>query len=123
MVKRMLEADVLKVLSFRNSLDMSAQTISRQAVLNAFLRQHQHDFLARALCLYQRVGKIRMDIQRLVRWNRPWRCRPNHRKYRHIGRQDNCKNFSQFLAILIGKLKADIDGDVFLVRVFDFRFR
>ncbi len=88
-----------------------------QTRFDALLREDQQP----ALRIDERVGELRVDVERLVRGNRPGRGRPDH-DAAFVARQ-RCEPERLRGLFRLGEREQHVDGRIGLVLVFDFRFR
>ncbi len=114
----MAEADPLERRAFRGGDDAAVELEPRETRVDELLREHEVSARGRD----ERVDEIGVDVERLVRRNRPGRGRPDHRHRRALGERREPERSGELRAIGVLDRKPDIDGDVGALLVFDLRF-
>ena len=112
-IERMFETDAFQRCALARSQRFSSQSVAREASFLQISRKDQQTLFG----IDQVVNEFRMDVQRLVRRQRP-RCRgPDHRKARLVGQCSQSEGLRHF--IRFGKRERDIDGHVLAIFVLD----
>ena len=114
-VERMAEADQSECLAARLRQRRAREAPAGEARLLALARQQQQP----ALGIDQVVAEIRVQIERLIRRNRPRRRGPDRGRDRLVRQRGDPESPGQLCAFVVAQRKRDVHRKVDLVEILD----